>query len=565
MRLWLVWPMAALVLLVLPLLAGVLSTLLPAFGLLPALGAEQLSLDPWRALWAAPGLTSALTATLISTGLSTLLALFWALLLLAYAWQSRALLGLQRALASVLSVPHAAFAIGVILLFAPSGWLVRLLSPWLTGWDAPPLVSWIGDPYGLSLAWVLTLKEMPFLLFMSMAALSRLPVAASLRLGRTLGYSDSRIWGLLIIPQLLPMLRLPVLAVLAYGVSVVDLALIAGPSAPPTLAVMIDRWFMHPDLWLRLQASSGALLLLLLMLALMAGWLLIEALLARFCRFGASRGRRQSYAPFLPVILRTSAWGLLLLTLGVLLVLLLWSFTHRWSFADPWPSRFSLLHWQAALSYLPTPAWHSAWLAATSSALALVLVVACLEAEQQLPRQARWFRPLLQLLYLPLLLPQVAFLFGIQWLLVRLDADAKAWSVLWAHMLFVVPYVYLSLSGPYRAFDGRYYQQAVLLSGRPWRALIWVKWPMLLRSLCYVFAIGFSVSIAQYLSTRYVGAGRFATLTTETVALATGGDRRPLAAYALVQWALPAVVFAFMLLLPWLRFRRRPLMQPSQQ
>ncbi len=58
-----------------PVVAGLLGTLLPAFGYLPALGGEQLSLAPWRELAAAPGIGAAVRLTLTSGLLSTLLAL----------------------------------------------------------------------------------------------------------------------------------------------------------------------------------------------------------------------------------------------------------------------------------------------------------------------------------------------------------------------------------------------------------------------------------------------------------------------------------------------------------
>ena len=46
--------------------AGLLGTLLPAFGYLPVLGGERLSLEPWRQLASAPGLATALRLSLVS-------------------------------------------------------------------------------------------------------------------------------------------------------------------------------------------------------------------------------------------------------------------------------------------------------------------------------------------------------------------------------------------------------------------------------------------------------------------------------------------------------------------
>jgi hypothetical protein len=46
------------------------------------------------------------------------------------------------------------------------------------------------------------------------------------------------------------------------------------------------------------------------------------------------------------------------------------------------------------------------------------------------------------------------------------------------------------------------------------------------RPALLAFATGFSVSMAQYMPTLWLGAGRFATLTTETVALSSGAASR---------------------------------------
>jgi hypothetical protein len=49
--------------------------------------------------------------------------------------------------------------------------------------------------------------------------------------------------------------------------------------------------------------------------------------------------------------------------------------------------------------------------------------------------------------------------------------------------------------------------------------------------------------VAQYLPTLFAGGGRFATVTTEAVALSAGGNRRVLAVQALLQIALPMAAF----------------------
>ena len=57
-------------------------------------------------------------------------------------------------------------------------------------------------------------------------------------------------------------------------------------------------------------------------------------------------------------------------------------------------------------------------------------------------------------------------------------------------------------------------------------------------------AIGFSVSLTQYLPTILAGAGRWSTLTKEAVSLASGQDRRLLSFLGIWQLILPALALS---------------------
>ena len=86
---------------------------------------------------------------------------------------------------------------------------------------------------------------------------------------------------------------------------------------------------------------------------------------------------------------------------------------------------------------------------------------------------------------------------------------------------------------------------------------------MLLRPILIAFAVGFAVSVAQFLPTLFAGGGRFATLTTEAVSLAGGADRRVIGVHALLQGVTPLLVFAAALFGPaWLFRDRRPPRSP---
>lgn len=568
LRLVLAWfPAVTALVFIAPVVVGLIGTWLPAFGYLPALGAYELSLQPWQTLLSHPSVSRALQHTLVSAWGSTLLALLLTLAVLALTWRSRTLRWLQHSLSGLLAIPHAAFAIGLVALLAPSGWIIKLISPALTGWDLPPAFSLVRDPYALSLMVILALKEVPFLFFMALAALQQLQLERSLSMARSLGYSEFQAWRRVIVPQLLPLLRLPVFAVLAFGISVVDIAIIAGPSAPGTLAVLVDRWFNHPDILRRLPGSAGATLLLIMTVASLLAWYGLEKLILRVGRGRRANGKRYSMLERFKLPAKGINLLLIASAIAAFAILAVWSVAFRWGFPDALPESWSLRFWERGWSRLQSPFWLTLWTGLAAALLGLVLVVGCLEHEVTLRRQRPGYTGprLFWLIYVPLIVPQIAFLFGIQVVLVWWNLDGRWVTLLWAHLMFVVPYLFLSLSGPYRSFDDRYLRQAALLRGSEWCALWQVKWPMLLRPLCYVTALGFAVSLAQYLPTLYVGSGRFATLTTETVNIANGGDRRVVGVYALVQWLLPLLIYSLALLIPAWRFRHRQLMKLHQE
>jgi len=129
--------------------------------------------------------------------------------------------------------------------------------------------------------------------------------------------------------------------------------------------------------------------------------------------------------------------------------------------------------------------------------------------------------------------------------------------VIFAHLVFVLPYVFLSLGDPWRSWDGRNATVASALGAGPWRVFWTVRLPMLTRPVLTALAVGVAVSVGQYLATLLIGGGRVATLTTEAVALASGNDRRAIGVYGLMQTLAALVPFTLALILPAVLWRNR--------
>lgn len=546
---WLAFaPRITLLLMVGPVLAGLLGTLAPAFGWRGEAGFAALA--QWNGLRAASllSVTTGLAATLLSLGIT--------LAVVASLQGTAAFRLLLRLLSPLLSVPHAAVALGLAFLIAPSGWIARMLSPWATGWHDPPDLLTLHDPMGLALIAGLVAKEVPFLLLMVLAALPQTDAPRRLMVTASLGYGTAAGWALAVLPALYRQIRLPVYAVLAYSMTAVEMALILGPTRPATLSVQITLWMTDPSLAHHATAAAAALLQLSLVMAALAGWRLAEvALRAGLARVAAAGWR----GLWLDAVLRPVAGGLAGLAVVAVALglagLALWSLAGLWQFPDALPQSLSFKTWRRAAPGLWETGTTTLLLAALSVLAALALTLACLEAESRFglrpTTRALW------LLYLPLIVPQIAFLPGLQGFALLTGAEGTALAVAAAHLVFVLPYVFLSLAPPFRAWDARIATAGAALGASPSRIFWRLRLPMLLRPVLTAAAVGVAVSVGQYLPTLLIGGGRVASLTTEAVALSSGGNRRVIGAYALVQMALPAIGFALALALPAIVFRHR--------
>lgn len=538
-----------------PVAMGLLGTVLTAFDVLPALGHHVPSLDPFRALLAWGGLADAMRLSL-TTGLGATAISLLIVTLFAAGWSgTRAFARMEQVLSPLLAVPHAAAAFGLAILVAPSGWLLRLVSPWPSGIERPPDILVTGDPLGLAMLGGLVAKEVPFLLLMLLAARGQAQSQRSATVAAALGYGRMTGWLKTVFPRVYAQIRLPVYVVLAYAMSVVDVALILGPTTPPTLAVQITRWMSAPDLGTRFVAAAGSVLQLGLTVAALCAWRLAEMLIARIGRrwiAGGTRGGAEAPLRAVGLLAAAICAGAVLLGLAGLL---LWSVAGRWSFPDALPDGLTLRTWTREAANLADAARDTAIVAAIATGAALALTIGCLEVEAR--RRRRLSQAGLALLYMPLIVPQISFLPGLQFLALSLGADIGLAPVAAAHLIFVLPYVYLSLSGPWHAWDPRYGTAAAALGTSTGDVLVRIRLPMLLRPVMTAAAVGFAVSVGQYLPTLLLGGGRVATLTTEAVALGSGGDRRAIGAYGAAQAAAAWLPFALATLLPYALHRNR--------
>lgn len=484
--------------------AGMLIVYLPLFAAAGFLR-PAFSTDSWRLLFDDPQLVQALAATLVSTLIAVGGALALTLLIIAALWPSAGWQRLTARLPLLLALPHVAFATGALLMFAEGGLFYRAL----------PFLHAAPDPYGIGLGLVLAVKECGFLLWVSGSALGEKRYSEQLIVLRSLGYGRLQCLRHLLLPRLLPALGIALLATAAWTISAVDVAIILGPGNPPTMAVLAWQWLNQGDEPSHIKGQLACALLL----ALLAALSLAARLLWRAWQtcFPGLHGRRAPSSTLVSGKIAGHFVPLSGLLCAAMLLLLAYS-------ALPDSLIFNNSLWLALLASLAGAAlcllwleWGPAWLT--------------------------------RCLWLPLLLPALPLAAGQYEIALFGWLDGQFSTVLWGHLLWVIPWMLFVLRPAWQQIDPRLILIARSLGWPQARIFLRIKCPLIIKPLLAALAIGFSVSIAQYLPTQWLGAGRIPTFTTEAVALSSGGATPQLAAQGLWQLLLPAIFFLLTVLL----------------
>ncbi|MCG7636327.1 ABC transporter permease subunit [Alteromonas sp. CNT1-28] len=567
-----------LLLLCIPVLAGLVGVIFPALGYFPAIGANTFSAQVFATLFGLPDIWQMMWLSLFTGVGSTLLAVIAAFCILATFYESSLLGKIQGVLSPFLVFPHAAAAISLLFVVSPSGIFAAVttrLNAYFSHAFTTPFVNEISemalpaandgtllyDSLGLSILIALSLKELPFILLMTLSVMSQPLVKKKLtgyvKVGTALGYSPTASFFKLVLPTIFSQIKLPLLAVLVFATSNVEIPLILGPNNPSTLAVAIMHWFNHIDLSMRLLASSAAVVQVAVSAVAVLLFFGIERLVTYTGKRSLSGGNRY----FADVVLRACGFAIMafyiILICTVVYTVVVYSFAKQWHFPLLLPEGLTLLHWNTATSALTTPLINTLLLGALVSTTSLVLVLFTLESEQLKPARALASNAFSVSLFLPLLVPGVAFLYGLVWFQQLVFQNAVWFHTYVAHMVYVVPYVFLSMAVAYRKFDNRYAMVAQSLGKTPWQVFYHVKLPSLFSAIMVAWALGLAISFSQYLPTLLASGGTLPTVTTEAVASVSGSSTRLTAVYVIIQAVMPLIGFMIAWYMPAVATRRR--------
>jgi putative thiamine transport system permease protein len=577
----------SLLLLCIPVLAGLVGVIFPALGYFPAIGANAFSTQVFATLFGLSDIWQMMWLSLFTGVGSTLLAVTAAFCILATFYQSSLLGKIQGVLSPFLVFPHAAAAISLLFVVSPSGIFAAIttrLNAYFCHAFTSPFVNetvtinemvsisemalpaanggaLLYDGLGLSILIALSLKELPFILLMTLSVMSQPLVKKKLtgyvKVGTALGYSPIASFFKLVLPTIFSQIKLPLLAVLVFATSNVEIPLILGPNNPSTLAVAVMHWFNHIDLSMRLLASSAAVVQVAVSAVAVLLFLGIERLVTYTGKRSLSGGNRY----FADAVLRACGFVIIafyiILICTVLYTVVVYSFAKQWHFPLLLPEGLTLLHWNTATSALTTPLINTLLLGVLVSTTSLVLVLFTLESEQLKPALAVASNAFSVSLFLPLLVPGVAFLYGLVWFQQLVFQNAVWFHTYVAHMVYVVPYVFLSMAVAYRKFDNRYAMVAQSLGKTPWQVFYHVKLPSLFSAIMVAWALGLAISFSQYLPTLLASGGTLPTVTTEAVASVSGSSTRLTAVYVIIQAVMPLIGFMIAWYVPVIAMKKR--------
>lgn len=204
--------------------------------------------------------------------------------------------------------------------------------------------------------------------------------------------------------------------------------------------------------------------------------------------------------------------------------LVLWSFAGRWPVTEALPTQWSSRGFEEAFDGAAVDALVlSTGVAVAAMALALLVGVPAGFGFARLSGARAAAARLLVLL--PIILPLLAYVLGLQVLLVRLGWIESVPGLVAVHALLAVPYVVLAVETQARQLDPGLEDAARNLGARRLQVLYGVVLPQLRASIVFGAVLAFLVSWSDYLAALTIGTGTASTLPVTLSSLVVADDR----------------------------------------
>ena len=527
------------ILLTVPILFGLLGFLLPSFGYFPILDKYDFNLNYFYLSFAIPGITKSIILSFFTGFISTLLALFFSQVIILYIFQTKFYQFLKTIISPLLALPHITMAIGLLFIFSPSGLFFRLFSPWLTGFERPPNFFILPDEYGFFLILGLVLKEIPFFILVSMSAIEQFGAKKFLNVGKSLQHSTFSVWCILLFPLIYKRIRLIIFIVIAFAASVLDMSLLLAPSTPSTLAIRILQYYQSSETDSLFIASNLALIQLFVIVILLLIWLLLEKLVSNKFVF-TYLVRACSYKnSFIKYFILSLILILLALSLLTIISSFLWGLGGNWFFPNLLPTSINIEIFVKFFNENKSIILISIFIPLIVSLLSCLIVILWVELTESFNKKYYYFEGFI---FLPLFIPQISFLIGIQSFLILLNFSNFFIPLIIVELFYVIPYSFIILAPSFREIKKDIIKVAASLGKNRFERLIFIKIPIIMPTFLLSIAIGMLVSFALYTPVYFIGAGRVTTLTVEALNLALSGAKKDLGVATIFQIIIPIVI-----------------------
>ena len=469
-----------------PISCGFLGFFLPSFNYLPILGKDEFSLNYFYISMNIPGIYKSIILSIFTGLVSTILALFFSQVILLYFFKTKFYNYIKIIISPLIALPHITMAIGLIFLLSPSGLLLRSISPWLTGFDRPPNSYIFPDEYGFFLILGLVLKEIPFLILISLSALREFSSMKFFDLGKSFQHTSFSTWFILIFPIIYKKIRLVVFIIIAFSSSVVDMSLLLAPSTPSTLSVRILQIFQSSDMDAFFIASNLSLIQLLIIIILLIFWIILEKIIKLKYFYILFIKITSFKSEFLKIAILCFSLILFLLSFMGIICSILWGFSENWYFPNFFPNDLNINGFLSFYDQNKSLIFISIFIplmVSFSSTSLTIIWVELLDYLKIKKTQFEW------IIFIPLFIPQISFLIGLQSFVVFFNYNNFLIPLIFVQLFYVIPYCFIILAPALREVKSEYIKVASSLGKNRIERLFKIKIPLVLPSLLTSFAI----------------------------------------------------------------------------
>lgn len=211
------------------------------------------------------------------------------------------------------------------------------------------------------------------------------------------------------------------------------------------------------------------------------------------------------------------------------------AFSFRWFYPQLVPEEWSMEAWRAIFSSrssLPTALFNSTFVALAVTAASILIG---LPAARVLGMHRFRGKRVVEFAVLsPIMVPPLAVGMGLSVIFLRLGLGGTLAGVALVHLVPVLPYVVLTLSGIFANYSPAYEEMARTLGARPLRVTLRITLPAIFPGLVAAGLLSFLISWSQYILTMLIGGGRVITMPVLLFSLVPGGDNAAIAVQALL-------------------------------